>query len=157
MMIVRVLTMNNKEKNPIEPLAISQITTASLTWRRYLQRSIDSHKITLKQGFVLQELERREFLYPSQIAEMLYADRPTATVIIKNLERQGWVTREKDPHNRKYVRIKGTDAGREKVAEVEQFIATTTLFDPMACFDEEEVKELERLLGKLNKHLKTIR
>ena len=113
------------------------------------------YEITLKQAFVLRELMRKEFLYPSEIAEMLYADRPTTTFILRNLERQGWVAREKDLQNRKFVRVKITDAGKEKLTSLEQFVATETLFDPLACFNE-EVKELERLLGKLNQQLKKI-
>ena len=139
-----------------QPPIMARMTTATLTWSRYLQRLVAPFGITLKQAFVLRELARRDSLYPSQIAEMLYADRPTITVIVRNMARQGWVTREKDAQNRKYLRIRITEEGREKLATLKQSLAAETLFDPLACFDREEVQELEKLIGRLNEHLKKI-
>ena len=139
-----------------QPPIMARITTATLTWRRYLQRLVVPHDVTLKQRYVLSQLTKKEFLYPSQIARILFCDRPTATVVLRNMERRGWVIREKDAQNRKYVRVSITDAGREKFAAIERSEAAEPRFDPLACFDEEEAKELDRLLGKLNKHLEGI-
>jgi DNA-binding MarR family transcriptional regulator len=61
------------------------------------------------------ELERREVLNPSQIADMLYADRPTATLIIGNLQKSGWVAKEQDPENRRRFRVVITPRGRRKL------------------------------------------
>ncbi|MBN1875555.1 MAG: winged helix-turn-helix transcriptional regulator [Anaerolineae bacterium] len=140
-----------------QPLAITKMATAFLTWRRYLQGFLVPHDITLKQAYLLRQLVKRAYLYPSQVADMLYCDRPTATVIIKNTERKGWIKREKDPQNRKYVRIMITEAGKEKLAELQTSPWANPPFDPLACFTEEEVQELERLLNKLNRHLKQIK
>ncbi|MFN2285956.1 MAG: hypothetical protein ACK2UQ_16200, partial [Anaerolineae bacterium] len=65
------------------PLVIARMATSFLTWRRYLQNFLVPYKITLKQAYVLRQLTKREYLYPSDIASMLYCDRPTATVIIR--------------------------------------------------------------------------
>ena len=78
-----------------------RLSVAFLTWRRHLQRHLVPFGITLKQVYVLRQLVRREFLYPSKIAEMLFCDRPTATVVIRNLGKQGWVVREKDEQDRR--------------------------------------------------------
>jgi DNA-binding MarR family transcriptional regulator len=151
---VRILV---QEENILgQPLVIARMTIVSLTWKRYLQRVLVPYDITLKQAYVLRELVSRDFLYPAQLANMLFCDRPTATVIVRNMERQGWVAREKDAQNRKYVRLRITEAGKEKLAELAQSLVSETLFDPLACFSEEEVKELERLFGKLSKHFKKI-
>lgn len=139
-----------------QPSVMARMTVDFLTWRRYLQKRVAQHDITLKQLYVLRQLVKRDFLYPSQLASMLFCDRPTATVIMKNMERRGWVTREQDPQNRKYIRISITEAGRRRFAAIEQSLAVEPLFDPLACFNKEEVKELNRLLGKLEKHLEKI-
>jgi hypothetical protein len=76
-------------------LPISRIGVIALTRSRRLQRQLLPHGLTLKQLHVLQELTRREVLNPSQIAETLFADRPTATVIIRNRRRLG--SQEQDP------------------------------------------------------------
>jgi DNA-binding MarR family transcriptional regulator len=132
------------------------MATAFLTWRRYLQGFLIPYKITLKQAYVLRQLTRKEFLYPSQIATMLYCDRPTATVIIRNMHKAGWVQREKDEHNRKFVRISITETGRQKLEELQSSPWANPPFDPLACLSEEEAQELERLLDKLNQHFKQI-
>ena len=132
-----------------------QLSVAFLTWRRHLQRQLVPHEITLKQFYVLQQLARRAYLYPSQIAEMLYCDRPTATVVIRNMAREGWVTRDRDEQDRRQVRVAITAQGRRKWTEVERARqgARTSASDLIACFDEAEVAALSRLLSKLNAHL----
>lgn len=133
---------------------MSRLGIAFLTWRRYLQKQIAPRGVTLKQQFVLRQLSRRDYLNPSEIAGMLYCDRPTASVVIDNLEKQGWVRREKDPQNRKFLRISLTPAGMDKLAELDQ--VGEPEFDPLACFNVDEKQELERLLKKLNQHLAQI-
>ena len=137
------------------PSIQQQLSVAFLTWRRHLQRQLVPHEITLKQLYVLQQLARRAHLYPSQIAEMLYCDRPTATVIVRNMAREGWVTRERDEQDRRQVRVAITAQGRSKLEETERARedAHTSALDLIACFDETEVAELSRLLSKLNAHL----
>jgi len=73
---------------------MSKLGVVFLTWRRLLQKDLVKHRMTLKQHFVLLQLTKNEFLYPSHIAEMLFCDRLTATVVIKNMEREKWITRQ---------------------------------------------------------------
>ncbi len=137
---------------------MARIGTIFLTWRRYQQRDILKHKITLKQLYVLRQLARKDFLYPSQIADMLFCDRPTATVVIGNLAREGWVTRQKDSENAKQVKVSLTDKGREKLQTVDEDAASkvSSAFDPLSCFTEDERKQLDMLLTKLGEHLTKI-
>ena len=106
----------------------------------------------------LRQLAKDEFLLPSQIAKMLFCDRPTATVIIKNMEKQGWLAQEQDIYDRRQIRVIITDKGRAKLAEIElPWEQIVSSFDPLACFSEQEVAELDQLLVKLNNHLKQIK
>ena len=135
---------------------MEQLGTVFLTWRRGLQKGYVPHGVTLKQSYVLRQLCGREYLHPSEIAEMLYCDRPTATVILRNMERQGWVTREPDPGNRKRSRIRITPAGRAKHRKVRRgMTGAGRPFDPAACFSAEELAQLERLLGRLLDHVRS--
>lgn len=86
-----------------------------------------------------------------------FCDRPTATVIIRNMEKQGWVSREPDEQDRRQVRVVITAAGRARLDELAQVDRQGEEFDPLGCFDEAEIAELDRLLGKMNEHLKQIR
>lgn len=138
---------------------LAKIGTIFLTWKRYLQRNLISEKITLKQLHVLRQLSRSDYLHPSEIAEMLFADRPTATVIIQNMARENWVRREKDPYNARQTRIILTEAGRQKLASVDASNAdsASAAFDPLACFSPAEIHELNRLLHKLENHMEHLK
>ncbi len=149
--------MSDQGNGSIKARVIARLSVAFLTWRRHLQQGLVPHGITLKQLYLLRQLARREFLYPSRIAELLFCDRPTATVIIRNMEKQGWVSREPDEQDRRQVRVVITGAGRAKLEELAQVDRQGEDFDPLGCFDEEEIAELDRLLGKMNEHLKQIR
>ena len=134
---------------------MQHLSTAFLTWRRHLQRRLVPYEITLKQVDVLRQLIRREYLHPSRIAELLHCDRPTATVIVRNMEREGWVTRAQDDQDRRQVRVAITEQGRRKLDEIAGATPRDLAreLDPLGCFDERQVAELDHLLVRLNAHL----
>ncbi len=152
--------MSNQQKKNLNTQVMGQLGIAFLTWRRYLQRHFVPLGITLKQYYVLRRLAQRKSLQPSEIANMLFCDRPTATVIVRNMEKQGWVNRHKDTQDRRQVRVVITYSGRTKLKEVEQsslWKAAESGFDPLACFDEAEAVELNRLLAKMSEHLEQMK
>lgn len=126
-----------------------------LTWRRFLQQGLQPQGITLKQLYVLHELERHHSLYPMHIAEILFCDRPTASVIIKNMEKQGWIKREKDTKDSRRFLISLTDAGKMK-AEETGLNELTNGVDPLGCFSKEEIKQLQNLLERMRDHLEVV-
>lgn len=135
---------------------MSKLGIIFLTWRRALQKDLVPHKITLKQQYVLSQLARQDFLYPSQIADMLFCDRPTATVIIKNLEREKWIRREKDIENAKQIRVYITDEGRQKLESLKGASGpeAMALYDPLVCLTDEERNQLDAILTKVLSNLK---
>jgi DNA-binding MarR family transcriptional regulator len=150
--------VSERENRMNKLLIMQRLGVAFLTWRRYLQSHLVPYHITLKQVFVLRQLAKGEFLLPSQIAEMLFCDRPTATVIIKNMEKQGWLAQEQDVQDRRQIRVIITEKGRAKLAEIElPWAQIESSFDPLACFNEQEAAALDQLLVKLNNHLKQIK
>lgn len=135
-------------------IIMKKLGISFLTWRRWLQKGYARYGITLKQYSLLGTLSRKEYLHPSDIAEQLFCDRPTATVILTNMEKSGWLIRERDPDNGKRQRIYITDAGRQKKEEIASDPEKPeNAFDPEACFTEEEREIFIRLLDKLEKHL----
>jgi DNA-binding MarR family transcriptional regulator len=135
---------------------MSKMGIAFLTWRRALQKELVPHKITLNQQYVLGQLTKREYLFPSQIADMLFCDRPTATVIIKNIEREKWVIREKDIENAKQIRVYITEEGRQKLASLKGASGPEdmALYDPLVCLTDKERDQLDTLLTKVLSNLK---
>jgi DNA-binding MarR family transcriptional regulator len=131
---------------------MSRLGVIFLTWRRHLESGARQHGVTLKQQYLLKRLAEREFLYPSEIAEKLYCDRPTATVVIGNMRKRGWVASEKDRANGRRRVVTITESGKEKLRELQGKPKET--IDPLVCFTTKERTEFDRLLIKLQKHLK---
>lgn len=131
------------------------ISIAFLNYKRHLQKEILPYGITLKQFYVLRQLKKETVLNPSQIAEMLYCDRPTATVVIKNMEKQGWVKRELDPDDSRRIKVTLKAAGQRKMKEIDLKLRDTQMksFDPLSCFTGREKEQFTKLLKKLNLHI----
>ncbi len=141
-----------KKKLPM----MSRMGVIHLTYRRYLEKITKSHLLTLNQYFILRQLKRREYLNPSEIAEMLFCDRPTATVVIDNLKKYGYIIKERDAEDGKRIQVRITEKGRKQVEEAEEDVEQLATFDPLSCLTEEEKLTLEELLIKLHNHVKTL-
>jgi DNA-binding MarR family transcriptional regulator len=135
---------------------MSRLGVIFLTWRRYLQKDLLPYGITLKQIYLLRQLAVKEYLYPAEIADILFCDRPTATVVIKNMKRYGWIAQERDYENAKRFRITITPAGRDKLRSISSS-KPGDVFDPLSCFTPDELNQFETLLKKLSKHINTLK
>lgn len=146
--------MGKENKWPI----MHAIGTAFLTLKRYRQKEVHPHGITLKQFYVLRQLKQKGQLYPSEIADMLFCDRPTATVVIKNIEKQGWIKRELDPDDARRFKITMDSEGHTKFTNLVKTIQKSNEkpFDPFSCFSNQEKERFSKLLSKLNQHLKQL-
>ncbi|MBE0636143.1 MarR family transcriptional regulator [Candidatus Bipolaricaulota bacterium] len=130
------------------------ISAIHLGIRRYLQIGLETQDLTLNQNRLMMLLSQRPFLNPSEAAELLSCDRPTASVIIRNLEKKGWLSRQPDPENRRRVRIVLTDAGRAKTRQTlawgRKFKGE---FDPTEMFADSEADPLKQGLEKINAYI----
>jgi DNA-binding MarR family transcriptional regulator len=148
------MTKGKDNASPRSFLALSQMAHVIHMFKRYRQTHVTAFGVTIPQ---FNELERYGELNPSRIADLLFSDRPTTTVIIKNLERRGWVQRDRDEVNRKYVVIRITATGRDKLRELREAEEKQSGdFEPLACFTEKELSQLEALLDKLILHFRDL-
>lgn len=143
--------------SPRSFLALSQMAQVIHMFRRYRQTHVTAFGVTVPQFNALVQLERYGELNPSQIADLLFSDRPTTTVIIKNLERRGWIERGRDEANRKYVVTRITEAGKDKLRELREAEESQSGdFEPLSCFTEKELAQLEAMLDKLILHFRNL-
>jgi DNA-binding MarR family transcriptional regulator len=135
-------------------LAMELISRAHLVWKRRIARNLVPYGTNPKQLFVLRKLVECP-LAPSAIADLVHADRPTATSLIGTMERARWVSRSRDPNNGKRVIVQITGEGRNFLASVPEVLWRTgkMSFDPEACLTKAERAELVRLLKKVNDSL----
>lgn len=118
-----------------------------LEWRRFLQRRLAGYDITLQQMSLLKRLKKSDYLLPHEIADFLHCDRPTASVIIKNLERKGYVNRAKDEGNAKYRRISISKEGNDYLDAIDASLEPLGV-SPFDVLSPEENETLYRLLKK---------
>ncbi len=128
------------------------VSRAHLRWKRRVARDLAPYGVHPKQLFVLRKLREAGSLLPSEIAALVFADRPTTTSMLATMERAGWITRRRDPGNGRRVIVEVTAAGRRKLASVPARLWRTgrTAIDPEAGLSAPERAEAIRLLEKLN-------
>lgn len=139
------------------PEVMALIGKSHLGWKRFIQKGLVGEGISLKQYYLLLQLEENISLQPAQVAALLFCDRPTASVIIRNMEKNGWIRREKDPKNRKFIDLFITPLGREKLEHTRNLPSLTNRFaaNPMACFSQEQAKIFLEMLRTFHHHIET--
>ena len=113
-----------------------------------LANELRPHGVGIGQWAVLLHLWSTDGLTQAQLARRVAIEQPTMVRTVDRLERDGLVTREPDPDDRRSSRIALTERGRNlrntlvpKAARVNQ--------DATASLSDEEVATLRRLLVKL--------
>ena len=104
---------------------------------------------------LLNKLKKSEFLLPLEIADYLHCDRPTASVIIKNLEKKEFVYRKKDDRNAKYHRVYLSKKGLDYIEMVNKALPTLTI-SPFDVLTPEESEQMLMLLNKCCNRMKVI-
>jgi DNA-binding MarR family transcriptional regulator len=127
-----------------------------LAWKRHLEAPLLKRGWTLKQVYLLRKLRERGPLQPSAVAEMLFCDRPTASVIIANLQKRGLVTRERSKEDGRRRLVWLTATGKKELDRLARLGTGCPTFDPTACLDNAEKTELDRLLRKVREHLTSL-
>lgn len=74
--------------------------------------------VTVAQCHLLLELERQKEPSLNDLADALALDKSTLSRTLDSLVRDGLVSRETDPDNRRRLRITFTDAGRDRVGYI---------------------------------------
>jgi DNA-binding MarR family transcriptional regulator len=148
---------NSKTTNSEQPSStMACLAESFLLWRRYCQLRIKPLGLSVKQTFILGQLAQSD-LNPSQIADLLFTDRATVSVMLQTMTKRGWVKKEKDPSNRKFVRISITPLGHQKLEELRAYEKKLPKReDPFKGFSRQEKADLHRLAMKLRTRMETI-
>lgn len=130
---------------------IARVSRLHLGWKRWVQRQLLPYGVSPKQLYVLRQLAERGSLLPSQVAELVFADRPTVSTMLRTMERAGWIATKPSPDDGRRRVIVLRAAGRELLARIppERYRSGATAIDPEACLDAEERRLLHALLGRM--------
>jgi DNA-binding MarR family transcriptional regulator len=102
---------------------------------------------------ILSIVRRREAVSPGEICRRFSLDVSRITRLTQSLEREGLLKRERLPEDRRYLRLSLTKKGQAFLGEQEALIQEE--FERrLADLGEEELKELERMLGVVAEGMK---
>ncbi|MBY0756749.1 MarR family transcriptional regulator [Clostridium sardiniense] len=106
--------------------------------------------LTASQFAVLEVLYSKGDLKICQIIDSILTTSGNITVIIKNLEKEGFVKKLKDPEDSRAVLISLTEKGREIIESIlpKHFENIKNIF---SVLDEEEKEQLIKTLSKIRK------
>jgi MarR family 2-MHQ and catechol resistance regulon transcriptional repressor len=107
-------------------------------------------RLTITQFGVLEALYHLGPLCPSELAGKVLKSAGNLTLVIANLAKAGYVRREPDPEDRRYVTIHLTDKGRAYIAELFPKIAAaiTAEFGVLTADEQAALAGLCRKLGR---------
>ncbi len=83
-----------------------------------VHQHLAADKLTESQLGVLEALFHAGPLCQRDLAEKLLKSGGNLTMVVGNLERRGLVHRDRDPDDRRYVRVRLTEAGRQTIERV---------------------------------------
>ena len=129
------------------------IQRASRTLRVLFLRMMEQRSagVTPEMWLVLSRLYARDGQYQTQIADSTFRDRPNTSRIIAGLEERGYIRRERDPDDRRRIRIHLTERGEEFVRDMAPLAARTRdgLYEGL---DDDELRMLRRVLRRIERN-----
>jgi len=103
---------------------------------------------------LLSIVRKREAVSPGEICRRFSLDVSRVTRLTQSLEREGLLKRERDPEDRRYLRLCLTEQG-EAFLRDRQVLIQEEFARRLADLNEEELKELERMLGVVAEGMKS--
>jgi MarR family transcriptional regulator, organic hydroperoxide resistance regulator len=104
------------EGNPLDQFLCFSVYAAGLAFNRVYKPLLDPYGITYPQYLALVALSSKDGQTVSELGEKLHLESNTLTPLIKRLEAAGLVTRTRDKHDERVVRLGLTETG-SKLAE----------------------------------------
>ena len=119
------------------------------------RRTLDiarSYGLSFSQFMVLEALFSKGDLSIGQVRDIILSSVGTISLVVKNLEKMGYVKRKTDENDKRISILSLTDEGR---AVIEKVIPEneTMIHDYMKDLSEEEIETLLRLLKKLGSNI----
>ncbi|MGD9636483.1 MAG: MarR family winged helix-turn-helix transcriptional regulator [Pirellulales bacterium] len=124
------------------------LTLSTQAFHRALTEEVAPHGITYRQSQVLAWLVIEGELSQAELASKMMVEPPTLVGILDRMERDGWITRNSCPTDRRKKLIRATAAAEpvwEKIAECGRRVrarATSQL-------THEELQSLKEMLGRV--------
>lgn len=137
------------EEDQLNLKLVIGFSRSTLSLHRATQRLVAEYGLTLPQFGVLEALYHLGGLRICDIIEKTLSTSGNMTVVIRNLELEGLVSRLQDPDDKRVFRIEITEKGRSIIADLFPK-HLQELAKAMERLDTQEKKDLARLIRKMN-------
>jgi MarR family transcriptional regulator for hemolysin len=137
----------------MEPLGRHLVFTAKEVRRRFEARLAEAGG-SLPVWAILSALELGPHRSQHELAGALHIEGPTLTRQLDRLEADGLISRQRDPGDRRAVRVETTEAGKQLYERLLK-VAMTTDAEVRGELSEREVETLQRLLSKVRSALES--
>ncbi|MBZ9712057.1 MarR family winged helix-turn-helix transcriptional regulator [Deinococcus multiflagellatus] len=115
-------------------------------------RHLAEYGLTISQFGVIEAVYHLGPLSQRQLAEKILRSSGNLTMVIDNLERDGLVRRDRDPHDRRIMRVSLTPAGQKLIERILPR-HVQGIRDVFSVLTPEETAQLSRLTRKLGRAL----
>ncbi|AFZ33095.1 transcriptional regulator, MarR family [Gloeocapsa sp. PCC 7428] len=115
-----------------------------------IHRHLDETNLTITQFGVLEALYHLGSMYQRDLAAKLLKSGGNITLVIDNLEKRELVKREREPDDRRCIRVNLTETGKQLISRIfpTHVAAVVTEMAILSTSEQEELGRLCRRLGK---------
>lgn len=137
----------NTKKSMAVYISMSRVIN---TLRRENNKLILKHDITLGQFAVMEALYSKGRLSTGEVMEKILSTSGNIPVIVKNLEKDGFITREQDESDKRRFILDLTDKGKDLMDEI---VPENLKFmdELISLWDDDEKEELIILMNKFRR------
>jgi DNA-binding MarR family transcriptional regulator len=109
-----VVGVGTQPVDPVEAARLHELLMEVVRAAGLLQpdQAVAGHPVSLSQAFALHELDTGTPLSQRDLAERLRLEKSSVSRLAADMERQGLLVRERDPHNQRQYRLRLTEHGR---------------------------------------------
>ncbi|RZK37542.1 MAG: MarR family transcriptional regulator [Pedobacter sp.] len=120
------------------------------TYNQFAQRNVRKagYDITIDQWLILKSVAENPTITQKDISKIVFKDNASITRIIQLLIKQGFLTREIHPSDRRRVNLTLTETGKKITIDVNE-IALQNRAAALKGIDEESIKLMRDLLQKV--------
>lgn len=146
------ITKNLDKDTLLDLKTIIVLHKAERTIRNLEAQIFKKHDLTPTQFSVLETLYSKGELRIQDLIDSMLATSGNMTVVIKNMERNGWISRSCDPNDRRSFRIQLTDQGQKKIEAVlpEHMANIRHMTDLLSQNDKEDLVRILKTFKKLS-------
>jgi DNA-binding MarR family transcriptional regulator len=117
--------------------------------RNAIRKELAQYNVTSRQAGVLMVIQANEGkITPAEISRQLFREPHTISAVLKRMEKQRLLTRNKDLSKKNLIRVALTEEGRDICSRTSNRKSIHKIF---SCLSAEEVKQLSSCLERLKR------